>query len=118
AILFLSEEFVQNASPSLPVFKALGSVLKTTRDMINHVFMVIMLCMGNIMLYLLFIKSRLLPRWMSIWGIAGSILSVIASVLVLFGIADIITPEYLLLNAPTGLFELVFGVWLMVKGLE
>lgn len=118
SILALSQEFVKSPSENSMVFEALGNVLKITRDYINHVFMVLTLGMGNLMLYTLLFKAKLIPGWISVWGISGTVLSVLASVLLLFKIVDVITPEYLVLNVPTALFEIVFGFWLIFKGLN
>lgn len=91
------------------LFEVFGNVLKITRDYINHVFMVFALGIGNLMLYVLFFKSSLIPKWLSIWGVIGTVLSIGASVLLLFGTIEVITIKYLALNAPTGFFEIVLG---------
>ncbi|UKN02273.1 DUF4386 domain-containing protein [Paracrocinitomix mangrovi] len=114
--LRLSEMFEENTLEDSTIFSTIGEVLKYTRDVINHIFMVFLLCIGNIILYLLFYKTKILPRWMSVWGIGAAIWSIFASVLVLIKVVDIITLEYLMLNVPTAIFELLLGVWLLVKG--
>jgi len=118
SILVLSQEFVKNTLENQIVLEAFGNVLKMTRDYINHIFMVFTIGIANIMLYTLFLKKRLIPKWLSVWGISGTILSIAASMLLLFNIVDVITVEYLVLNAPTGFFELVLGFWLILKGLS
>ncbi len=114
--LTLSEFFVQNALEDVSTFSTLGIVLKSTRDAINHIFMVLLLCSGNIILYILFFKTKIIPRWIALWGMGAATLSIFASVLILFNAVDIITPEYLIINVPTALFELFFGGWLIIKG--
>jgi hypothetical protein len=118
SLLVLSQKFVENPSQSPLPFEVLGHTLKATRDHINHVFMILTLCIGNLMLYVLLLKSRLIPRWLSVCGLLGNALSAIASLLVLFQAVDIITPEYLSLNALTAVQELILGVWLIVKGFD
>lgn len=68
------------------------------------------------MLYALLIKSRFIPRWLSVLGLFGAFLSAVASVLVLFQVLEIITTEYIILNIPAAISELIMGIWLMVKG--
>lgn len=117
--LTLSEYFVQNSAPQdTSFFSILGIVLKDTRDTINHIFMVLLLCSGNIILYILFFNTRVMPRWIAIWGIGAAILSMFASGLILFNVIEIITPEYLSLNVPTALFEMFLGGWLIFKGFD
>jgi hypothetical protein len=118
SILALSQEFINFSPQKSSDFEALGNVLKTSRDYVNHVFMILVLCTGNFMFYILLIKSKLIPQWLSVWGLIGAMLSSIASVLVLFRIVDIITPEYMILNVPTALQELILAIWLIVKGLD
>ncbi|MBU0558608.1 MAG: DUF4386 domain-containing protein [Bacteroidetes bacterium] len=118
SILTLSQEFVKSASQNIMEFEALGNLLKITRDYINHVFMILVLCFGNFMLYLLLIKSKLIPLWLSLWGLLGGLLSAIASIMLLFQVFEVITTEYLILNMPTALLELILGIWLMMKGFD
>jgi hypothetical protein len=80
--------------------------------------MAISVSVGGLFLNINFLHSRLVPVWLSVCGLAGASLTILASFLVMFRIIGIITPLYLVLNVPTGLQELVFAVWLMVKGLN
>jgi hypothetical protein len=118
SILSLSSEFVGEASQNKEIFESLGKILKVTRDSINHGFMVFALSTANILFYLILIKVRLIPVWLSIWGIIGAVLSAIGSVLLLYQVLDVITTEYILLNIPTVLAELLLGFWLVFKGFK
>jgi hypothetical protein len=66
------------------------------------------------MYYYLLFQSRLIPRWLSGFGIAAIILMLTACVLALFS-GNRIT-SYIPLEAPIFVQELVLGVWLIVKG--
>ena len=116
SILVLSQEFVKSTLENQAVLDVFGNVLKTTRDYINHIFMVFAIGIANLMLYILFQKTKLIPKWLSVWGILSVVLSMLASILLLFNKVDVITIEYLVLNVPTGLFEFVLGIWLIFKG--
>ncbi|MEE9363576.1 MAG: DUF4386 domain-containing protein [Cellulophaga sp.] len=118
AILTLSQESITGLSSDNSNLEVFGNVLKAARDNVNHIFMVLVLCLGNILLYALLIKSKLIPKWISVWGIIGAILSIIASFLVLFQVVNIITIDYIALNVPTALQELIFAIWLIVKGFD
>lgn len=115
-IVKLSEEYRNVNSSESSYFQMTGSLLKTGRDLVNHVIMIIMLCIGGIMLYIIMIQSGLIPIWLSLWGIAGSLMAILASILVMIKYIDVITPTYVLLNVPIVLQEIVFAVWLIVKG--
>lgn len=115
-LLILSENYIKGTSENFFEIQTLADTLKSSRDTVNHIFMILVLCTGNIMLYVIFIKSKLIPKWISVWGITGAVLSIIASGLVLFSILDIITVEYIVLNVPTAILDIVLGIWLMFKG--
>jgi hypothetical protein len=67
-----------------------------------------------LMYYSLFYRTRLVPRWLSAWGLAGALLMMTACVLALFT-NDPVT-GYALLILPIAVQEMVLAVWLLVKG--
>ena len=71
-------------------------------------------CLGAFMYYYLFFRSRLIPRWLSGFGIVAISLMMTACVLSLFS-GNRIT-SYIPLAAPIALQEMVLAVWLIVKG--
>jgi len=117
-ILTISQDYIRTGSSNLPMFQLIGGLLRTGRDYVNHIAMIVSLNIGGIMLYLLLYKARLVPRWLSVWGIIGAILTIIASFLIMFRLIDIITPEYMIMNVPIALQELTFAIWLIVKGFD
>ena len=64
--------------------------------------------------YILY-QTKLIPRWLSGWGFIGAILYLASGFLPLFGY-DSRSTTYALMEAPLGLNEMVFAVWLIVKG--
>lgn len=118
AILALGQEWEYLEAENKGIGEAIGHMLKLTRDQANHVFMVFALGTGNLMLYGMLFRSRVIPRWLSLWGLLGTLLSLSASVFLLFEYMMVITSEYLIMNAPTALVELILGFWLFIKGLK
>jgi hypothetical protein len=72
--------------------------------------------LGGLMFYYIFYQTQLVPRWLSGWGLVGTTLTILASLLVMFCLIGIITPIYIVLNFPIVLLEMVLAVWLIVKG--
>lgn len=99
-LLILSKEFVNTASSDLLFYQTIGMLLHSGRDFVNHIAMIIPLNIGGIMFYVLLFKARLIPQWLSTWGLIGSTLAILASLLVMFNIVEIITPFYITLNVP------------------
>lgn len=117
-ILRLSQQYAKHNSPTTVNYKPTGDKLKTARDFINHVAMIIMLCLSSIMLYTVTLQSGLIPTWLSVWGIAGAAIAILASIFVWLKYVKIISPTYMLLNIPLALQEFVFAVWLIWEGFE
>jgi hypothetical protein len=68
------------------------------------------------MLYYMFCRSRLIPPWLSGWGIIGVASTMSASLLLMFRRIDVRTPAYVILNLPLALQETVLAVWLIARG--
>lgn len=117
-ILKLSQTFVKGNSPSVSHYQVIGDLLKTARDLLNHVGMIIALCMGGIILNILLIQSGLIPIWLSVWGILGAVIAILASILVMTKQVQIISPAYIILNIPIALQEIVFAGWLIFVGFK
>ena len=114
--LILSQEFVKAGAPDLSHFQTLGTLLRAGRDLLNHVGMIIPLSIGGLMLYCILYQSKLIPRWLSGWGLIGSTLTILASLLFMIRLIDVVTPIYLVMNVPMAVQEIVLALWLIIKG--
>ena len=105
----LSREHAQAASPGAPYFHTFSTLLagSTTAWLTSIVF-----SLGSLMFYYLFYQSRLIPRWLSVWGLVGAVLYLASPLLAMFG------HGFGLLMAPLAVAELVLAVWLIVRGLD
>ena len=115
-ILTLSQEFIGAGAPSSSYFQTLGGLLQAGRDLVNHVAMVLSVSIGGLLYYSLLDRTRLVPRWLSGWGLIATALTISATVCVMFRVIGIITTTYIALNVPMALQELVLAVWLIAKG--
>ena len=70
-------------------------------------------CVGGIIWYFLLFHLRKVPPVLSIWGLAGIFLLTIPVVLTLLQIDFL---PAMVLGLPYAPFELVLGIWLIVKG--
>jgi hypothetical protein len=68
--------------------------------------------LGALMFYYLLYTSKLVPRWLSVWGLVGAVLYMGAPLVRMFG------PSLDYLMGPLALQEMVMAVWLIVKGFE
>jgi hypothetical protein len=112
ALLTISQEFVQASAPVASSYQVLASMLLGVR---YWGFQMISLTFGlsALFFYSALYQSKLIPRWISIWGLIAVVLVLTNLMLVLFAITEdfgIITGLPMLLN------ELFLGVWLIIKG--
>ncbi len=63
-------------------------------------------------------RSRVVPRWLSLWGLAGTTLGLIAAVAVFFGAITLFSPIQIALNIPIVINEMVLAGWLLIKGFD
>lgn len=104
----LSRAFVAGVS-SAAYFQTLGNSNLRAAE-IGSAITSIIFPLGAMMLYLVFYQSKLIPRWISVWGMVAAVLTLVAGLTALFGInLDVL--KYLMLPQ-----EMVMAVWLIVKG--
>lgn len=92
---------------------AIGGLLLGLREHATLVG-VFAFCLGAFLYYSAFFRSRLIPRWLSGWGIAAIGLLAAAGVLALFAGRPV--TDYVPLALPIFLQEMVLAVWLIARG--
>ncbi len=75
-------------------------------------------CIGAFMYYSLFYQYRLIPRWLSVWGLVGIILATISGLLVMLHVIPGFGSVQMLLNLPIFPQEMVLAAWLILKGIN
>jgi hypothetical protein len=113
SLVTLGQQFTTAGAAEHTSLQVIGNLLVSVRDNAG-LLAVFAFCLGAFMYYYLFFQSRLIPRWLSGFGIVAIILMMVACVLALFS-GNRIT-SYIPLAAPIFLQEMVMAVWLIVKG--
>jgi hypothetical protein len=68
--------------------------------------------LGALMFYFLLYQSRLVPRWLSAWGLGGAALYIMAPLGSMFGLS------LGFFMAPLFLQEMAMAIWLIAKGFD
>ncbi len=116
--LVLGQDLVQDGAADLANLEVLGELLRSGRDLVNHVALILALSLGDLLLFWILYQWRLVPRWLATWGFIGIGLTVLASLLVLFGRTGVVTALYLAMNAPLAVHGLALAVWLIARGVD
>jgi len=118
SLLALSREFVAAGAPDAAYFQTIGAVIRAGDEWLSNGAMLIIWCIGAFMYYSLFYRYRLVPRWLSVWGLIGITLTTIASVLVMLGVIPGFGTVQMIANLPIMPQEIVFAIWLIAKGVN
>ena len=112
-LLTLSQEFVEAGVPGASHFQSIGTLLLAVRDWAFLIGSGLIWSLSALILNYLLYQSKLVPRWLSVWGFVGATLSFANYLPQFLGIDSI---EILFL--PIAVQEIVFAVWLIVKGFK
>ncbi|MCW4014430.1 MAG: DUF4386 domain-containing protein [Candidatus Bathyarchaeota archaeon] len=96
------------------VWTQLSLILLSIRSA-ESVFAQFSFSLGSLMFYYMLYKTELIPRWLAGWSLIGALLFLVSAFLVMLGL-DSGSSLYIGLNAPGGLGEMVFALWLIIKG--
>ncbi len=113
ALLAVGQRFAPQGAADATSLRAVGDSLIDVHQQVALIG-VFAFCVGAFLYYYLFYQSRLVPRWLSGWGIGAIALMFLACVLALFGQNEI--TSYVALALPIGVQELVLAVWLIARG--
>jgi len=97
-----------------PAGVRLGSLLVDAVDV--GAVMSLVFCLGGVMFYLLLYRSRIVPRWIALWGLAASPLWAAAYVLAMYGVIGTDSTAQGVLYTPLAVQEMVLAVWMIARG--
>jgi hypothetical protein len=96
------------------VLQSVADVVVQVGDKIGNVFTIFFIT-GASFLYISFYRTRLIPRWLSIWGLIAAVPYLAVDVLSFFHVEST-TLQYL--YGPLAIQEIVMGFWLVIAGLD
>lgn len=115
SLVWVSESSLDSGSAA---FDSILASIRAENDALFFVY-VIVFTLGALVLYSLLYQSRLVPRWLSVWGLAGAAFLLIGVVLMLL---DVVTgtpfDSEVIWAPPIAIQEMVMAVWLIFKGFD
>jgi hypothetical protein len=114
ALLAVSNEFLQSASTSTDanLYKTLGNIIGNAREM-THLIDILFGFSGYGLFFYLMFKGRLLPMFFIVFGFIASLSGATEMLLNLYGINH---QWHMLMLLPLALCQLLFSIWLIIKG--
>ena len=109
-IIAISQDYQKSIIPEISWHHTLVNSFYAVRTHIAGLLIPVFFSLGAILFYFILYQSKLLPRFISVWGMAGVIL------ILILNLFKIVTPAGMLLALPIILNEIFLGIWLIVKG--
>jgi len=78
--------------------------------------MSLVFCLGGVLFYVLLYRSRIVPRWITVWGFVGIPLYAVAYLLAMYDVIGINSSEVNLLCLPLAVQEMVLAIWMIARG--
>lgn len=114
-LLTLSQEYITAGATDAPYFQALGTSLIAARTHLAGLLLAIFFSLGALLFYYFLYQSKLVPRFISVWGLIAAVLVLIWNLLEAFGISISVG---IVLGLPIILNEIFLGIWLIIKGFD
>lgn len=109
-LVVVARQYADSGAEVASQFSSLGILLLKARDPILAV-QDIVFSLGALMFYYLLYQARLIPQWLSGWGIVAAIPFLAVGLIYVFPGTTLV-----ILLMPLALQEMVMAVWLIVKG--
>ena len=117
SIITLSQLYVKAGAPDSSYYQTLGALLSAVRLWVGSgVGQLLAFSIGCTLYYIIFYQTRLVPRWITVWGLVFGILGIVSTALVSTGLLAPFSTEHIVMVIPMLPQEIVLAVWLVVKG--
>lgn len=114
-LLPVAHEYVQIGTQDASSLQALGSLLINMNDMMSPILAIVFI-IGALMFYSVLYRSRLVPRWISGWGLISTVPYLTSGFLAMFSLISPTSSIGIIMDLPLAMQEMVLAVWLIVKG--
>lgn len=114
SLLSLSQAYINAESTNASFFETLGDSIHATNYWSTLIY-IIVFTLGAWMFYYMLYKSKLLPRFISIWGLIATALLLIGALCALFDFISL-SKVMNIFGPPVGLNEITLSIWLFFKG--
>ncbi len=117
SLISLSRDYLRSGAPDVSLFQALGNSIHAEIEWTTLLY-ILVFTLGALLFYSLLFRSKLIPRWLSGWGLFAAVFLSTGALLHLFGMFGAMPLMKVMpfFAPPIGLQELVMSIWLIVKG--
>ena len=115
SLITLSQKYIAAGAADASYFQASGALALAVRHWAADVMLTIFFIIGALILYAMLYKSKLVPRFVSVWGLISVASLIIANV---WGVPNLTYGFHpgQILYFPIMTSEVLLAIWLIVKG--
>jgi len=117
-LVTLGQEFAKAVDPDASSFLTAGKLLLAVSDWTFLTGSNIFFSISGLIVYYLLYQSRIIPRFISVWGFIGAASFLAAGLLIMFGLLTRFSVLETLMVLPIGVQEMFLAAWLIVKGFK
>jgi hypothetical protein len=115
SLVGLSQGYLNSGGADASYLQDIGDSIQSVIYWVDHAGLIylVVFVIGTLILNTALYQSRLIPRWLSIWGLISAVAILAASVMATF---DLFLVLAMVLVIPIAFQEQAMAIWLIVKG--
>jgi hypothetical protein len=114
-LVSLSGQYVRSEAANTAIIQNLGAFVLSIGEWTHLLGPMIAFSLTALILNFLFYRSKLVPSFISVWGLIGAVMLLATGLAGMFGFNPFSTVG-VVLTLPIALNEMVLAVWLIIKG--
>lgn len=114
SLISLSQEYTTSGAQNAAYLQTLGTSIQAQSNWGTLIY-IIVFCLGALLFNYVLYQSKLIPRWISVWGFIATSMLLAGAIVGVFDIVDT-TNIMMFLGLPFALNEMLMAGWLIVKG--
>ena len=116
SLITLSQEYVSAGTSDASYLQTVGTLSIAGRSNMVGLLIPVFFSLGALLLYYLLYQSKLVPRFISVWGFIGVVLILTLNLLLTSNLMEVNISTGLIFALPIMTNEIFLAIWLIVKG--
>ena len=110
----LSQEYLNSGTGEVSYFQTIGNSILAENDWATLIY-IIVFTLGALMFYYSLYKSKIIPRFISVWGFIAAVFLLTGALLGMLNLIPL-PKAMIFFGSPIALNEIILAVWLITKG--
>ncbi len=116
SLMALSQEYFSAGTSDAIYFQTAGTLSIAARSNIVGLLIPVFFSLGALLLYYSLYQSKLVPRFISVWGLIGVVLILTLNLLSTSNLLEVDISTGLIFALPIMTNEIFLAIWLIIKG--